>query len=357
MKILFWADGFWPRIGGAETFGLRFVEGMQKRGHECLVLAQQHEPHGKRSGIAIHRFDFDAFLEKRDLKGIRKIQEGLEEIAREFQPDIIFLNTLARGSALVFLLFRHLFHAPFIARAHSPYWNAVPARVVELCHAASQVCCVSNWVLNTMGPGIHNLKLIYNGLPMPQLLPTPLPFSPPILLLLGRLSIEKGFDTAIEAFSLLKKGGSNARLLIAGEGNERPFLEHLAGKLQVAIEFTSAVSTEEVASVINQATLVVMPSHFEAFGFVAIEAMQMGRPVIASDVGGLREIVVHGETGLLVPPQNPEALYLAIQSLLELPTQVLQMGVKGRERAMEKFSLEANLNAYEECMEAIHVAH
>lgn len=365
MKILFWADGFWPRIGGAETYGLQFVEGMQKRGHLCRVLTQKDDSNWKEfetyRNISIQRLDFDALLQKRDLKNIRRIQECLARIAEEFQPDMIYLNTLARGSALAFLLFRKLFRIPVIARVHSPYWETLPVLVKQICSSLDQICCVSNWVLNVMETFLpsckEKLKLVYNGLPMPILEPTPLPFSPPIVLLLGRLSFEKGFDTAIQAFALLKKTGFDAQLLIAGEGTDRPFLEQLVDQLGLRemTQFTGAVQVGGAAFLINRATLVVMPSHFEAFGFVAVEAMQMQRPVIASDVGGLREIVSHQETGLLVPPRDPWALCRAMEEVLGQPTKAVEMGIRGRKRAMEHYSLEENLDRYEELFKKLEV--
>lgn len=357
MKILFWADGFWPRIGGAETYAFRFVQGMQKRGHPCLVLAQRDDPSWEGSethkGISIERFDFDALIEKRDLKNIGSIKGSLERILREFQPDVIFLNTLARGSALGFLFFRKMFRVPVIASVHTPYWDAMPPLVKEICFSVDRICCVSNWVYSVMEKFLpsckEKLRLVYYGLPIPELAPTPLPFSPPVILLLGRLSSEKGFDTAIEAFSLLQRNGSDAELLIIGSGPERPYLEHLA--LRGATQFAGEISIEAASSGINRATFVVMPSHFEAFGLVALESMQMQRPVIASAVGGLKEVIAGRETGLLVPPQDPLALYQAMEELLKQPKRAIEMGIQGRRRAMEKFSIEENLNQYEDLLQ------
>jgi glycosyltransferase involved in cell wall biosynthesis len=104
----------------------------------------------------------------------------------------------------------------------------------------------------------------------------------------------------------------------------------------------------EAAPLINRATLVVMPSHFEAFGFVAVEAMQMQRPIIASNVGGLREIVSDRETGLLVPPKDPWALCQAMEAILRQPAKAVEMGIEGRKRAIERYSLKENLDRYEE---------
>ena len=192
------------------------------------------------------------------------------------------------------------------------------------------------------------MKLIYNGLPFPELAEKPLDFTAPKLLMIARLSPEKGFDIGIRAFALTRKKYPSATMVIAGSGHERSFLEQLASELNLcdAIQFTGALNEEEVPHLLNQATLVLVPSTFESFGLVALEAMQMARPVIASRIGGLQEVVQEGITGLFVPPENPQALFEAIESLLESPSQAVQFGRNGKKRA-ELFTIEQNVMHYE----------
>ena len=359
MKILFWTDGFWPRLGGQETQSLHFVCGMKERGHSFTILAQKDRGEVKEEvhqDFQIQRFDFDAIVKNQELKNIHPIKAHLEWIAEKFQPDIIYLNTLSNGSSFLFLLFRKMFRIPVIATVHAPYyWDEIPHLVRRICSQIDQICCASKWGLSIMEkllPEYKNkMSLIYYGLSPPKLEPAPLPFSPPTVLLLGRLSSEKGFEIGIEAFSLLKKSGSNARLLIAGEGDERPFLESLVDQfdLRSRTQFTGRIlrHDENVYSVINQSTFVVMPSHFEAFGLVALESMQMGRPVIASEVGGLPEIVLENERGFLVPPQNPAAFFLAMKKLLDHPNDTIEMGIRARRWATSNFLLKEHLDQYE----------
>ncbi len=361
MKILFWTDGFWPRIGGTETQGFQFVEKMQKKGHQCLVLAERDHPSMKEEelfkGIRIRRCEFNAIIKNRELKKIRSIREFLEQVTNEFRPDLLYLNTLNNGSAFAFLLFHKLFRAPSVVTIHAPYYeNSIPPLVSQICEQVDHVCCASEWgmgVMKRLLPPLKNpLKRISYGLLVPDVPPSLLPFSPPIILLLGRLSSEKGFETAIAAFDLLKQKGSDALLWIAGSGPERPFLEHLVtqAQLESSVRFIGGLPRDDnsVAEVINQSTFVVMTSYLEAFGLVALEAMQMGRPVIASNVGGLPEIVCDGERGLLVPPRDPVALSQAMQTLLENPQEIIRMGKRAREWATQNYLLEDNIHHYEE---------
>jgi glycosyltransferase involved in cell wall biosynthesis len=98
----------------------------------------------------------------------------------------------------------------------------------------------------------------------------------------------------------------------------------------------------------NRATAVLMPSRWEPFGLVALQAAQMARPVIASRIDGLREVVVHGQTGFLVPPEDPAALADAIAGLLGDAEQASAMGRAAQQRARETWPWISHVDAYEE---------
>jgi glycogen(starch) synthase len=357
LKFLFWTDGFWPRIGGIETQARYFIERMHQKGHLGLVVAQQDDPSWKEDelykGVPIKRFDFNRIFPTQELYRLRPIETYLEWVRQEFQPDILYLNVCTGWVGFIFLLFKRIFRIPVIITVHSPffYMNETNPILAKISSQADLICCVSKWVLNETEKLIptasNKLRLIYNGLPIPDLAATPLCFSSPTLLVIGRLTREKGFEIAIQAFALLKN--SAARLLIVGNGEERSRLEQWVDQLglESSVEFIGALEKSEVPSLINRATLVIVPSYFESFGLVAVEAMQMQRPVIASNVGGLAEIIIHKETGLLVPPRDPLALSLAIRFLLENPETAIEMGIKGHKRAVKSFTLEQNVQQYE----------
>ena len=367
MNILFWADGFWPRIGGTETQGWQFVQEMQKRGHSCIVLCQKDGPtiadQEVHEGVMIWRFDFDAIIKRRELKVVGPLRKALEKIKNEFRPSVIYLNTLHNGSAFAFLLFRRLFSAQTVLTVHAPYFgNTIPKFLLKICLKVDHICLASDWGYKEMirvFPSFHEkMQVIYCGISPPKIEPTKLPFNPATILLLGRLSFEKGFEIGIEAFALLRKKRDDIRLLIAGEGDERPFLESLTLQFGIedCVEFTGgfARDSEAVFSLINRSTFVVIPSHFETFGLVALETMRMGRAVIASDVGGLPEIVSNGKTGLLVPPANVKAFCSAIQTLLENQEMTCQMGQQARKWAMHRYLLKENVDQYEKLFSSFH---
>jgi glycosyltransferase involved in cell wall biosynthesis len=147
---------------------------------------------------------------------------------------------------------------------------------------------------------------------------------PPEVLYAGRLSPEKGVLELVEA-------ARGMNLVVAGDGP-------LRDRVPQALGF---VPPEELAGLYARAAVVVCPSHREGFGVACLEAMAHGRPVVASAVGGLLDLVVDGETGIHVPPGDVPALRSAIERLLADRELRRRMGEAGRRRAAEHFSWDA----------------
>ena len=127
-------------------------------------------------------------------------------------------------------------------------------------------------------------------------------------------------------------------LIIAGGG---PEAERLAGLAQGTAGVTLAGELEDVTPLVHAADVIVVPSRKEGQGIVALEAMAARKPVVASHVGGLPELILNGETGLLVPPNDPAALNEALRALAASPALRSQMGKRGRERVDRHFTLDA----------------
>jgi glycogen(starch) synthase len=167
---------------------------------------------------------------------------------------------------------------------------------------------------------------------------------PPVLLCLGRLAAEKGFDVALRALSQLDGRWRDVRMIITGDGEERSRLEALSRELGQAkrVHFTGGIANQDVAATLNKATLVLVPSRWqEPFPIICLEAGLMARPVVASRVGGIPELVEHGETGLLVEPEKPEAVACGIEALLDNHDRMRAMGARAKRRVMERFAFEA----------------
>lgn len=160
------------------------------------------------------------------------------------------------------------------------------------------------------------------------------PLVPGVLCALGRLQTEKGFDVLLRSMAELR---GQARLLLGGEGLLEAELPRQAESLGISdlVEFRGFVT--DVPAFMAEAGMFVLSSRSEGLGLVIVEAMAAGRPVVATRVGGVPEVVVDGETGLLVPPDDPGALAVAIRRLLADPALAARMGEAGRKRAHDQF--------------------
>jgi glycosyltransferase involved in cell wall biosynthesis len=160
----------------------------------------------------------------------------------------------------------------------------------------------------------------------------------PRLLCVGRLIPIKGHIVLFRALAQARSRVPGVTLDIAGRGPLEPALRSYARELGLegAVRFLGFVSPVQRA--IEESAIVVVPSLGEGFGMVALEAMERSRPVIASAVGGLPEIVAHGRTGLVVPSSDAEALADAIVELASDLPQAAAMGAAARERALQEFT-------------------
>jgi glycosyltransferase involved in cell wall biosynthesis len=156
------------------------------------------------------------------------------------------------------------------------------------------------------------------------------------ILFVGRLVPQKGVITLIEAMAALLRRAS-ARLVIAGDGLHELYLRRAARNLGCAdrVEFAGWARGDELVRLYQGAQFVVMPSIYEPFGIVALEAMACGRAVIASACDGLEEIIEDGVSGVLVPPGDHLRLAARMLDLLENPQRRAALGTAARARALQ----------------------
>ena len=162
----------------------------------------------------------------------------------------------------------------------------------------------------------------------------------PLIVCVARLQREKDLDILIAAMEMVRAKCPNARCIIAGEGDERANLSAQIAALgmQDAIELAGFV--ESVADLMSVADVFALPSAAEPFGLVLLEAMALGAPIVAVDAGGPPEIVVDGETGLLAPPRDADAMARAIIALVNDKSRAQKMGAAGRLRYEKGFTRE-----------------
>ena len=167
------------------------------------------------------------------------------------------------------------------------------------------------------------------------------------LIVIGSLQTIKGQHVAIQAVAELRQKHFPVTLEICGDGEEKPNLQRLAQELGVTEFVLFQGDTLDVSAHIEQSNIVLIPSLFESFGYVAIEAALMKRPVVASATGGLPEIIIHNETGLLFKTGDASALTQCVMDILADTTKTSNMVAAATQRVLQQFSMDqmlGNLN-------------
>ena len=321
-------------IGGSERHLLTLIPALAARGVDVSVV-----------GLDDPAADPDPFYRELDVPSTRLVSR------RDLEPGLPRrLAQAVRGADLVHT---HLVHAdvygalvpgvPLVSTKHNPDpFRTGPFRFVEraLAMRTRRVIAISEAVrrfnVEQVGLPAGKVEVVHYGLdelPAPWAENPPLPFGDDarVLLCIARLVPQKGVDVAVRALPAIRAAHPGAVLVVLGEGPERASLAgdgvYLPGRVG------------DVASLYRRAEVVVHPVRWEGFGLALLEAMLAAKPVVATSVSAAPEIAVDGETALLVPPDEPDALAAAVVSLLDDPARAEALGRAGLERAHAEFSV------------------
>ena len=292
-------------------------------------------------------------------------------LVRRYRPDVIHTNTMVvLGGALGARLARapHLWHLHEIPTR--PRWLArLFARLVGLLadRAVSNSRATREAFDREHPPLAERHAVVLNGIEeSPEAeggadvrRELGVPAGAPLVLLVGRINSWKGQGLLVEAAGRLAARHPEARFVLAGDAP--PGQAHFERELEEAIRAAGVTGRvlrvpfrEDVDALYRAADVCAVPStRPEPFGLVAVEAMERGLPVVAADHGGVAEVVVHGETGLLFAPGDPRALAGALDELLSDPERASRMGAAGRRRQREHFSVDRYVAQMETQYEAL----
>lgn len=164
-----------------------------------------------------------------------------------------------------------------------------------------------------------------------------------------------GPDILLQAMKLLKDRGTHVHLNMAGSGELTGELQAMIQSLGISdtVHMAGKLELSEISAFLKAHHLMVMPSRIESFGVSALEAASVGRPVIASNVGGIPEVVQHDKTGILVSPEDPTALAGAIERLIKNPDEMERMGKAGYEMVKQQYNWERSLDMMSELYERV----
>ncbi len=237
-------------------------------------------------------------------------------------------------------------------------WYVRPALRWTLRHAGALTAITEDCRQHALRAGApaEHIRLVFNGTDLRRFSPSDngtrgnLPYGEHMIFACRQLFPRKGIRFLLEAAAQLKPQFPDLKVVLAGDGFERPELVRLADQLGIAadVTFLGWVPNTDLPPYYRAAAVSVIPSLEEGFGIPAAEAMGCEVPVVASDAGGLPEVVENGVTGLVVPRGDADALARAIQTLLTDPKRRREMGQAGRARALRLFDWDRSAEQFEQ---------
>ncbi|KER74450.1 glycosyl transferase family 1 [Burkholderia cepacia] len=347
--------------------------GCGQRGGVASVMQELRAMDGQ---FACEGIEF-AFFETRGFRRVSAIPRFLVQDIPRFVPasyraDIVHLHVSARGSfyrKLIFYAIAKLMRRQTVFHLHAgdfDQFSACADRVTKMAtrwfvgrsDAAIGVSASCAHVLNRFRGNAHDARVIGNtaGAAEHDALNAAEAIcrSRPYIAFAGRLTKQKGVDTLVDALAILATRGFDVDLELAGEGDIQYWRAYAAARgVADRLRFAGWLDGADKALFYRDASIFCLPSQFESFGIVALEAMFHGIPVVATRVGGLPDIVVDGTTGRLVASSNPIALADALQELLNDRERGKLMGAAGRQRAYRLYSADAIATEYVNCYDEI----
>ena len=233
-------------------------------------------------------------------------------------------------------------HSGWVSGSISRQVHAVESWLVR--ESDSLIACsasMSDEINDLFGPGLADIAVIRNGIDAARW-----PFArrgrrtgPPELLFVGRLEYEKGVHEAIAALPRIRRAHPGTTLTVAGEGTQQDWLVEQARKHKVlkATQFVGRLDHDELLAALHRADAAVLPSHYEPFGLAALEAAAAGTPLVTSNIGGLGEAVINGETGMSCPPRDVAGLAKAVIAVLDDPAAAQRRAKAARDRLTSDF--------------------
>ena len=233
-------------------------------------------------------------------------------------------------------------HSGWISGPISRQVHAIESWLVR--ESDSLITCSASMrdeITELFGPGLAEISVIRNGIDAsrwPFALRRPCA-GPPELLYVGRLEYEKGVHDAIAALARIRRTHPGTTLTIAGDGTQQGWLVEQARKHRVlrATTFVGRLDHEQLLHLLHRADAAVLPSHYEPFGLAALEAAAAGTPLVTSNIGGLGEAVINGQTGMSSPPRDVARLAAAIGAVLDDPAAAQRRARAARQRLTSDF--------------------
>lgn len=351
-------------IGGAQLHVFELARALQAAGHAITVLSGEGVFVDKLRAVGVPVWPIPELIREIDPPTDARATAKLALALRAFAPDLISTHSTKAG--WLGRVAGKALRVPVLVTAHgwlvSPGKLAPQQRVAKLAEQltaplAERILCVSHYdrrlaLEHHIAPA-ERLRVVHNALPELREVPLAEPErTPPRIVMVARFEEPKDPATAIAALARVRQLDWTCELI--GDGPLRPLVERALAEHALSERVTLAGTRDDVPLRLAAAQLFMLITKREGFPISILEAMRAGLPVVASDVGGIAEAVVDGQTGSLVAPQQPERLADALEPLLCDPALRRRWGQAGRARFGEEFEFQTHLRrvwaVYRECM-------
>lgn len=341
-----------PIGGGVGRHVSDLAAGLAERGYETVLCGPA--PPEALSGFPHEPLDLRRAVNPRaDLAALYQFAE----IARRVRPDIIHAHSSKAGAVVrlgrlarprtpvIYTPHGYAFAGYFSRPAERVAYREVERTLSRLANRVVCVCEAEGRLAAAIGPK-DRVRVIHNGIEMHGNTPVDPRMSQlaergPVVCALTELRPGKGIETLIDATSIIRARRPDIQIAIWGEGPELEALRSRARDVGAADAVHFFGASPAPLSVLLGAEIFVHPSWAESFPYVILEAMSAGLPIVASDVGGVSEAVVHGESGLLAPAHDERRLAQAVIELVENPGSRASMGTAARNSVQQRFSRSA----------------
>jgi glycosyltransferase involved in cell wall biosynthesis len=361
LKILMVVSLFPPYSGGTERQAHMLARGLSQKGHNICVLTRRHRSlpgYEEMDGIKVYRQI--RTVDMRYFFGLSYVLSTLFFLCRfRKRYELIHCHQAHGLHTLVALMVKNVLHKKVIVKVassgatsdfirlkrsllshlHLRYLKHAD-RIISVCRESSEEILRSGFSKKTLAeiPNAVDIALFAPVVRASR--------DAPRLTFVGRLSPEKGVDTLLAATKLLVTRGFDVRLHIAGRGPEEKRLKNQTFRENLGPSVVFQGETDNVGELLARTDIFVLPSFSEGLSGALLEAMASGLPVVATAVGGTKDVVVDHQNGLLVPPGSADTMAKAIAELLDNEDLAARLGQRARETVEQGFSLELMIARY-----------
>ena len=345
--------------GGAEVWLMDIMHGLEKRGHHTTLICRPGtilEKNARAEGFDVTaikmRSDFDPIVIAKVFKILRR--KNIHAVLTNMDKELRFGGVAARLAGIKAVIPSREVDYPLKNKLRYRFtYNTLADKIIANSHSTKNTL-----LKNAPWLDPRRIEVVYKGIDPEPYLTFPeegqkireefgIPHGVPLVGFVGQIIERKGIPDIMESIPLVLQREPNTYFLFTGTGILSDFLIKKIRELRLEHRVIYTGFRKDIPAIMKAVDLLLLPSIVEGFGYVLIEAMAAAKPVVATNVSSIPEIVTDGETGILIDVHQPQEIAHAILSLIMDKTLSQKLGENGRKRVLEKFTMETMIDHFE----------